>query len=330
MNLTTIIYTTAKAKGGEFWFERTFPEIYRVIARAKAVEVAPFTVREIGGLPDEVPTYTSDGTYIDWDWLKRNCPSDGHNAVCLHISEEERERFGLKHPNGGPLGGVYHTDPDGVFDFVIIADSRSEFTRLFTHELSHGFAHWTVASDQTHYYDYVLRNVPAAFPTYNFTDWSLRKEIVRLGSQVVALLTKLLPMNNSLCQVAIAAVGTDPSPRDAAPDELGCAETVSSLIRTAVPDFPVVTGTWTLWDLLEAHPRFEKVSGEPRCGDVIISPTVPGKPFPGHAGIFNDRHAIMSNNSKTGIFEPNYTLAGWNARYATVGGYPVHIYRLKP
>lgn len=148
---------------------------------------------------------------------------------------------------------------------------------------------------------------------------SLLERILKslLGNQV------LPPTFLDVCEDAI---GSDASPADIVPDEVGCAETVSTLMKKVWTDTPIMTGTWTLWDYLSKHPQFQRVT-VPTPGCIIISPTVPNKPFPGHTGVFVGNMNIASNDSKTGKFLENYDLETWMARYVTKGGYPAYIYK---
>ena len=123
-------------------------------------------------------------------------------------------------------------------------------------------------------------------------------------------------------------LGREASPKDLAPDELGCAESVTNIIDDVVPNFPVITGTWTLWEALKNDERFREVT-LPMPGDIIISPTgtVKDAPYPGHVGLVSRDGKIMSNNSYNGLWEENYTLDSWNARYKKAG-FPVIFYTL--
>ncbi|MDQ0316393.1 hypothetical protein [Amorphus orientalis] len=154
----------------------------------------------------------------------------------------------------------------------------------------------------------------------------VRMRLIEISRQVEEI---TVPEENDLYRAAMAALGTDASPNDAAPDELGCAETVSSIIRQVLPEFPVITGTWTLWERLRKGSEFTAVA-EPRPGDIVIAPTgtVRNAPFPGHVGIVGKDGIVMSNDSGTGTFNQNYTIESWHRRYAEEGGYPIYYYRL--
>lgn len=196
MELRTIIYTTSKSQ----WIERDFESIYETLRKVRGMTFKPFTVRTIE-LPDNVPTYKSGGVYISWDWIREHCPADGHNAVCLHITDRQRDELGLKHPDPEKtLGGVYdRRDGDNSLDFVVIADKSDRsyggmtgFERIFIHELSHGMTHWLGKIDYTHTWDYVVKNVKAAYFTYDFAVYnSLVKKIADLRQQLVDIAKQL-------------------------------------------------------------------------------------------------------------------------------------------
>jgi hypothetical protein len=147
--------------------------------------------------------------------------------------------------------------------------------------------------------------------------------LIKEASELMATLEE----SDNIADAAEVMINTDASPQDIAPDELGCAESVSNIVRSVIPNFPVITGTWTLYDRLNKDSRFDKVS-DPQRGDIIISPTgtLANAPFPGHVGILSDYTNIMSNDSNSGEWRQNYTLRTWNARWKAAG-YPVYFYR---
>lgn len=123
-------------------------------------------------------------------------------------------------------------------------------------------------------------------------------------------------------------IGKDASPLDVASDELGCAESVSNIIR-AVVSFRIITGTWTLWDTIRNDTRFMSVNLSPTAGDIVISPTSTGNgTIRGHVGIVGEGGTIISASSDSGKMEQNYTLESWEKRYHDYGGMPVYYYRL--
>lgn len=117
------------------------------------------------------------------------------------------------------------------------------------------------------------------------------------------------PLPPSLLSVAMQYRGKDASPKNLAPQELSCAEGVSNIIHEWNPAFPSgVLNTARLAQILDASPHFERTT-IPKAGCVIVSPRV-GE-TPGHAGFFTEPNWILSNDSRTGKMEVNYSLDSW-------------------
>lgn len=140
-------------------------------------------------------------------------------------------------------------------------------------------------------------------------------------------------MNNinrvKLYLTALQFLGTDASPLDEAPDEYGCADSVSKILLKTFPG--VIKGsvsTAELYKQLSTSKDFVKVS-QFRCGDIIISPTGMGTGglANGHVGIMGEDETIMSNTSANGLWTSNYTITSWVARYRKLGGYPIYFFR---
>lgn len=141
------------------------------------------------------------------------------------------------------------------------------------------------------------------------------------------------PYGQRIWATAKNLLGYDVSPRDLAPDEYGCAETVSNIIIDSGYIFPEILSTAELYKYLKNSPNWAPV-GTPLAGDIIISPTGMGGKngvLNGHTGIImsnnKDGVVIASNNSWTGNFDENYTLASWKRRYQDKGGYPIYYFR---
>jgi len=143
-------------------------------------------------------------------------------------------------------------------------------------------------------------------------------------------------MNEKLYELAKSKIGIDVSPRDIAPDDLACAESVSTLLNIVDPTIPVMTGTYVLWDFIKDDIRFERIY-EPVAGCVVISPTGLGNGVlkNGHTGIYISDTEICSNssypdkNGVIGLWTQNYTRESWRARYYYKGGYPVYLFKFK-
>lgn len=147
--------------------------------------------------------------------------------------------------------------------------------------------------------------------------------------QTVSTNNSSTPQGETIFKTALASLGTDASPSDVAPDELGCAETVSDILIKAGFLMPVIVSTAKLYEYFLKQTSWLRID-TPIMGDVIISPTGMGGNngiTNGHVGIVGKGSVVMSNSSATGTFEPNYTLASWTSRYKNKGGYPIYFFR---
>ena len=136
----------------------------------------------------------------------------------------------------------------------------------------------------------------------------------------------------AIYNTSLLYIGTDVSPADQAPDELGCAESWSKVIQKACPglNMPTFLSTREVYKYLYTSKDFELApTAEALHGDTVISPTgsssILGKI--GHVGIVG-KHQIMSNDSRWGTWEANYTLESWR-RIFTKNGFPVLVFRKK-
>lgn len=133
-------------------------------------------------------------------------------------------------------------------------------------------------------------------------------------------------MRHRLYLLAKSKIGSDASPLDIVNDDLGCAESVTTILKELI-DFPVITGTWTLNDMLSKDPRFQRGYGGQTEGRIIISPTGTGNgTIRGHVGIMGPGGVIMSATSADGIWRQNYTVEKWKNRYAAEGRLPIYYY----
>ena len=129
-----------------------------------------------------------------------------------------------------------------------------------------------------------------------------------------------------LYDVAKACLGKDMAPLE---NEYGCAEALNEVYKKAFGS-PIGGGlsSYLLYHALKKG-NFLKVL-EPLEGDIIISPTGfgNGNVKSGHVGIVSTNDKIMSNTSRNGLWEENYTLKGWKERFEIQGGYPVFFFRV--
>jgi hypothetical protein len=189
----------------------------------------------------------------------------------------------------------------------------------------------------------VAEHIPEAAYRYNINEEAVDGILTKLASIIKNLIAYIKakpeepkpepkPLTNpeKLHAAALSFIGKDASPNDLAPDELGCAETVNAIYKSVFgAEIGGSISTYRLYAALKTHPNFTKVT-KPLAGDIVISPTGYGGKngiTNGHCGIVSNNGDILSNDSRTGKFEKNYTIASWSKRYAEKGGYPVHFYR---
>jgi hypothetical protein len=113
----------------------------------------------------------------------------------------------------------------------------------------------------------------------------------------------ITPLSQRLYDVAFASQGMDLS--RSAPNEQGCAESLSRLINQVDPGFPIMLSTASMMPALRK--RYREVT-QPEQGDIAIFPTV--GPITGHCGVWGRNH-VLNNNSANGKWSASYTLAGW-------------------
>jgi hypothetical protein len=258
----------------------------------------------------------------------------GFSFVAVHMSQAQRRAWKVK-PR---LLGSYQVDYDDISELYFWADEnskqhrRSQFVQTLLHELRHAIMRGMGLPDDTHEVD-ADGQIKGSFAHLDMRNFDARKprliKQVSLLEQVVKLMGILLRyVPTRLNGVAQSFLGRDASPKDRAADMVGCAESVSMIIRELLLNFPIILGTWTMNDQFQKDKRFTPVT-VPMPGTIIISPTgtVANAPFVGHVGIIGSDGRIMSNDSFTGRWESNYTLDSWRDRWGAAG-YPVYYYQL--
>ena len=122
-------------------------------------------------------------------------------------------------------------------------------------------------------------------------------------------------------------LGKDASPYNYASQELGCAESVCSILKHSVArDFPLELATWLLNTLLRKDKRFKSTLAL-SPGNIILSPSFSGNgKIRGHVGIIGENGTIMSADSGTGIWKENYNIQTWVTRYRKLGGFPIYVF----
>ena len=115
--------------------------------------------------------------------------------------------------------------------------------------------------------------------------------------------------------------------------EYGCAEAVNRIFSEC---FGTEVGgdvsTMRMYQALLSSPRFLQIKSPTlyKRGDIIISPTGlgSGRVPNGHVGILGEDFSIMSNDSKTGLWDTKISFYDWVKRYVIAGGYPMCAFRV--
>lgn len=186
----------------------------------------------------------------------------------------------------------------------------------------------------------INREVPN-FGAFTFLDnddvkshWSFIQKLVNYIYKFINT-----PIMNQTPAEAILArakelVGQDASPNNLVDNEVACAESVSTIIHSLYPNFPIITGTASLLSKLVGYSNggnWQEID-TPQAGAIIISPTGfgtnPNMPH-GHTGICGENGLIYSNSSSSipaGKWEQNYTIDTWRKYFQEKGGYPVRFF----
>lgn len=314
MKLIRKVYTTDPD------FKFRFDRINAVQSLAKGLTHGG-TVVEYIVFPEIGTQKHKDRNIIDWSWFQKalteKAVSEGFTSVCYHITPKYRNKYRLS----STINGAHVSDKDRVIEYYVTSSSQKEFDRDVLHEEGHEFDGKTTDPKKPTVHHY-LGEIEEF---YRHVDLQPSK-LDQLKAQLVALLAQLNFMKRDFLQICTDALGTDVTPDDLVPDVVACAITVSTLIRKMDSTFPLVAGTWTLYDVLEHARTWQRIE-TPVPGCIVLSPTGMGKAGTvGHVGVYFPDGQIASNNSATGKFEKNYTMATWKARYADKQGMPILLY----
>lgn len=156
------------------------------------------------------------------------------------------------------------------------------------------------------------------------------KPAMRTMIQLLQDVLKRLTMKPTLAEIAKQYLGVDASPKDIVSDEVGCSESVTTILKeTLYPETPIIPGTWTFWMYLRDPKNGWVEIPDYEQNAIVISPTGSGKGI-GHVGICTGNELIASNNSfgtLKGRFTENYTKTTWVAKYSGKQAMPVLYYR---
>lgn len=138
--------------------------------------------------------------------------------------------------------------------------------------------------------------------------------------------SKEMSNEEKFIKVCLEALDTDPSTPDTVDDEVGCADTVSHLLKKVFPDFPILVSTKDLDHKMFMDKRFKRME-IPNRGRIVISPRTNTKY--GHVGVFITNERIASNDSRTGLFQGNYTWESWIEEFKFKRKLKIYIYELQ-
>lgn len=279
--------------------------------------------------------------------ISREAKLKGFNVAVFQFSEEDGAKWGLdkghraaNFKDGDFFGECWVKCGEHSRRMYQTKDGqkkRNTYTVDIPHEIGHELKLQGLTNINVHDYDYqsATNDIEGFYKDIRITKKGEQRSLL---GRILDLKNIFMPpiKDDVLYTEATRHLNIDASPDDLARDEIGCAESVSCIIQKVFPDFPVITGTYTLLEKLEKDFRFEKTfhnrfSQVPK-GTIILCATVPGKPFPGHVGIFGTENTIMSNDSRKeylGKFLSNYTLGSWYKRWVEWGKYDVHYFKLK-
>jgi len=279
---------------------------------------------------------------LDWEWMRSLFT--GENVVRVLLLEAgELKGIGIN-----DHWGFYSLDNDGIHDFymtnlrsddrAIANDFRSPFTWMFVHEYLHG-AVWSTTGNRslaaTLVHEWEAQGILKTKLAELLTKDTEMNFLFRQLNNLLAIL-KGMVAKPTLLSVCKSYIGKDASPADLAPDELGCAETVTNLLRKVYPEVPIMLGTIGLLAYMKDPTKgFVQVSTPtPECIVMSVTRFVDGVRHTGHTGIVGEGGIIMSNASfmtlkgEKGTFQENYTVGSWNTYFGS-RGFPVLFFKHK-
>jgi len=269
---------------------------------------------------------------VDREWYDDNVTplGYGYDIVLLVVPRSEWQE-----PN---RARGWRTDSDqGPVELQISCDEKedqnaggwsqlngSAFALLARHEILHALFMISGQLDTTHYWwdQGKLENC--------LKEIKLPKDTTQSSvNRTFAYLIKMFSKDSKIVSLAKSKLGTDFTNDKIVPDEVSCAFAVTTLLKEAGVNIPIITGTAQLdgWLKQNATRIYE-----PEAGCIVVSPTGSGsRPdiiSNGHTGIYLDNYLIVSNDSASGLWKQNYNRDTWRARYYSKGGYPVRLYKI--
>jgi len=124
-----------------------------------------------------------------------------------------------------------------------------------------------------------------------------------------------------LYEASKSFLGKNARPLNLAPQGLGCAEALCTVVSSVDPTFPQNEVSTIKLDAI-LFERFKETK-IPKPGVVIISPA---RSTPGHVGILGEGNVIYSNNSKTGLWDDHWDLDKWIDYYVAKNKLDLRMY----
>lgn len=147
-------------------------------------------------------------------------------------------------------------------------------------------------------------------------------QIYRLLAQITVLRKRLILKKSK------AYLGIDFTPLDKVPDEYGCMEAVTTILKQCGVFPEVIAGTWTVWDGMQKR-KYKAwfPTSNPQPGDIAIAPTGTGKKGTiGHTWIIGEKGIWYSNDSWTGKWQANYTKETAHQKYTVEKGIQIYYF----
>lgn len=137
------------------------------------------------------------------------------------------------------------------------------------------------------------------------------------------------PLNSKLIRIAdaLTKLNIDVTPDDKIPDEVACVESLCEVLNKVI-SFPKLSYTPDLVRELKKHPRVQGTLDFNEASIIVCATGSGNGTMRGHCGVVGTNKEIISNNSKTGIWEYNYTIDSWVARFRNKGGMAILLFKL--
>lgn len=301
--------------------------------------------KKMPSVDSAVPVNNPNWQGVDDTWYKENISplAIGYDIVLFHLNLQQwpynNSARGWR--TGKENGPVQLQLASGEFEMLQWTNFPylSANFQLSRHEILHALFDICDMFDLTHYF-WNLGKLEYARDMIKVPKNYEIKMYARLINYLKTILIRTTMPEQTPSEVifqkakSLADKGIDASPNDLAPDDLACAESVSTVINSVFSAFPIVTGTSTLLGKLIGYSRpdgnWKEIDG-PEPGAIIISATGtntnPSVMPHGHTGICGENGVIYSNRSSSGTWDSYWNIDSWRKYYGIKGGYPVRFFK---